>query len=145
RCRVVFDGQSLNAAPINHTYPRTMMANTFPGVPWNNVAIGGTSWSVLKKSQAGRTDVLAAQARYAILILCGGTSCILKTTQSGGDQDPDGATVMAHYTAVADQARAAGFDYIVATTITNDSAFDAGQLSILSSANSLILANGGAH
>lgn len=139
--RVVFDGQSLNAAPINHTYPRTMMTTRFAGVPWNNLAIGATSWTKLSLSRSVRINLWAPVARYAILVMCGGTSDILAPGIPGGDGD-NAATVYADFGAYADNARASGYDYVIASTITPDEfGFDSTQETTRQTANSLILAD----
>lgn len=132
KARVVFDGQSLNATPINHSYPRQLMTVLRSGVPWNNVAIGGTSWSTLDNTALQRTYSHAPLANYAILILCGGTSDILE-----GD---DGATVVADMFNYSNAGRSGGFDYVIGTTITPNLAFTGGQESIRTSANGFILA-----
>ena len=108
---VVFDGQSLNLlpGPLSGGYPATTMAS-FPGVPYVNVAIGSTSWTDLYTTRVARLHPHANGGLITILCMCGGTSDIV-----AGD---DGGTVYADEVSYGNAARTAGFNYVIATTLT---------------------------
>ena len=138
RSRVIFDGQSLNAAPIGNSYPLKLMTGPYKGVPWKNVPIAGTSWTVLANTVADRTWPHAIRARWAILCLCGGTSD-LQAPESN-----DGPTVYSDMSAYANGCRTAGFDYIIATTITPSTVFLTSEETARQAANTAIIGNSGA-
>lgn len=142
---IVFDGQSLNLIPGSNTYPMQMMAELeFDGypLPWANVARGGASWTELTNG----TDLYpAAPLRLypraniglqTVLVLCGGTSDIF----TEGDT---GAEIYADMELYADNARGAGFDFVVAQTITPYNGISAGQETARDDANARILADAG--
>lgn len=137
RARVVFDGQSLNVVPGPvTTFPyRTM--RYYPNVPYslNDVAVSGTSWTVLNANAPQRVDPLASLAPFTILNMCGGTSDLWAPELN------DGPTVYADMVAYANARRTAGFDYVIAVTIAPSTTFDATQESNRVSANSLIMAD----
>lgn len=135
--RFVFDGQSLNFAPLATNYPRTTMAN-FPAVPWNNIGVAGTSWTVLGNTALQRTDRWAAKSNFSVLIMCGGTSDIL------APESNDGPTVYSDMVGYGNARRAAGFDYVIATTITPDTAMTGTENTNRVNANALILGDASA-
>lgn len=134
--RVVFDGQSLNAAPLANPYPRQLMTTLRSGVPWTNVPISGTSWTTLAKSASQRSYLFGTKAAVNIFIMCGGTSDI-----TDGDT---AATIYADMESYADGARTAGFDYVIGTTITPSTSFTGPQETVRVAANVLIMADAGA-
>lgn len=138
RSRVVFDGQSLNAAPIGNSYPLKLMNGPYRGIPWRNVPIAGTSWTVLGNTVASRTHPYATKARWAILCMCGGTSD-LQAPESN-----DGPTLYADMASYANGCRTAGYDYIIGTTVTPSTQFLASEETARVAANTAIKGNSGA-
>jgi hypothetical protein len=130
---VVFDGQSLNQVPAGHSYPETTMGTYQPAVPWFNVAVGGASWTQLTATRAQRFARIPGYG-YGIWVGCGGTTDLAVELDNG-------ATLYANYWAYSDAARAAGFSYIIATTITPSTTFDATMETNRVAANALILAD----
>jgi hypothetical protein len=109
---VVFDGQSLNLEPDAATcYPTVLMADY--DIPWANVAIGAESLTDNLVTAPHRTFQKGKTAPVTVLILCDGTADL---SLFGGELDT-GAEVYADMGAYADAARAAGFDYVIVTTI----------------------------
>lgn len=113
---VIFDGQSLNnypAAPGN--YPTLLMAN-YPSIAWkddrDNVAVDGLSWTTLATTASTRLHPFGKGALTNILIMCGGTSDIW-----AGDS---AATLYADHLSYANNARAAGFDKVIVTTLVGN-------------------------
>jgi hypothetical protein len=123
---VVFDGQSLNNASSGgatspNTFPYQTMAGLSKDLPWHNVGVNGTSWTVLQSSAARRSYALAEPYSKAVLVLTGGASDI-----ANAQENNTAAEALADMEAYADAARAAGFDYIIASTVTPSAYFDAG-------------------
>lgn len=135
--RVVFDGQSLNivpSSPAGVNYPaRAMEGRPYPG---NNVAISGTSWTVLATTVTTRRDVYATAADNTTLVLQGGQADVLA--------DDTGATVMADIVSYAQSARTAGFDTVIATTMPPMTPWlSEDQETALAAFNTLLLADAG--
>lgn len=131
---VVFDGQSLNQFPASpNTYPEQLMAS-YPTVPYENVAVDGLSWTTLATTVTTRLNLHAKAGLTSILIMCGGTT----------DIATEGDTAQATYDQMvtyANNARTAGFDKVIATTITDGFVFDAGEQTIRAAFNVLLLAD----
>lgn len=110
--RVVFDGQShLN---IPETYPAPYHAMLGSGIPWHNVAVNGQGWGALVADQSTR---LFPQARPSplvdILVMVGGWSDLVPSAVG----PVDGETAHARAVTYAENARAAGFDYVICSTV----------------------------
>lgn len=148
----VFDGQSLNQFPFQpNNYPTQMMAalGTIDGLepPWSIVAEGAASWSELAagvyRPTAGvsvapavdRLFIHANQGLTTFLLMCGGTQDVLE-----GDT---AATIYGDMESYADNAKAAGFTYVIAQTIATSTAFSGGEETVRDAANVLILADAG--
>jgi hypothetical protein len=109
----VFDGQSLNLEPDAATcYPTVLMAG-HPTIPYANRAIGASSWTRQAVTAPHRTFQLAKTAPITVLLMCGGTADL---SIFGGEND-SGAQVYADMSAYADAARAAGFAYVIGSTV----------------------------
>ena len=136
---VVFDGQSLNLVPgALTTYCYKVMSGR--GVPWRITAKSGipwignpTPWSDLSDDAATRTHPLAKAATQSVLVMCGGQSDLWA--------DDTAATLYADGVTYANAARAAGFDWIIGTTITANSVNTAGQNTERQAHNVLLLAD----
>lgn len=134
--RVVFDGQSLNIAPLDFSilgwsYPWHLMHGR--NIPWSRVAISGTSWTTLATTAATRLHPQAHTAATTILIMCGGTADV-----TSGD---DGQTMYDEEVAYAAAARAAGFDYVISTTLVGHIGMNASQHTEREARNTLMLAD----
>src|SRR5690606_37558724 len=108
--RVVFDGQShTNDPPPPTSYPPRLMSGR--GIPWANVAINGTSWSMLLDGGTNAVEVEVAPASERLHPLAGYTTATI-LVMSGGQQDifdgDTGEQVYADAAAYAEAARAAG-------------------------------------
>lgn len=113
---VVFDGQSLNLEPDAATcYPTVLMEEyvTPYAKPYANVALGATSWTNNYTSAPHRCFQYGKCSPVTILIMCGGTADL---SAFGGELDT-GAELYADMSAYADAARAAGFGYVINTTV----------------------------
>lgn len=136
---VVFTGQSLNNHPVApDNYPTQMMAEfEIDGAPvsWANIAIDGASWTQLSGVNPQRFLLLNANRGISTLLaMCGGTADIIN-----GDT---GAQVYADMVSYADNARLAGYDLVVAQTITPAVVIIGGDETARQDANVLILADG---
>lgn len=148
----VFDGQSLNFVPIGGpTYPTVVMAGLAVALGYESphvvVAQSGQSWTLLLNGSTPPPDAALGWVRPAsvrlypkanmglttFLLMCGGTSDV--------EEGDTGATIYADMVTYADLARAAGFDRIVAQTITPSTTFSAGEETARAAANVLILAD----
>lgn len=132
---IVTEGQSHNRWPPKELvpgtpwedglgpYPNRLMAN-YPGIPWQNASIGGHGWGDLTTDVATRLFPLARTRAGCIdiLIMSGGQGDIYQDGQTG-EQTYDRAVVYAN------NARAKGFDIVIATTmpaVGPDAAFPVG-------------------
>ena len=133
--RVVFDGQSLNLIPAGYpSYPIQTMKDRSEA--YCVVAIAGTSWTTLATTAATRLHPLGPLATTSVLVMNGGTQDVLD-----GDS---GATIMADAVSYADNARAAGFDFVIITTIPPAAGMTAGQNTARGDFNTLVMADAGA-
>lgn len=122
QCRVVFDGQSMNVLPVfPDNYPAQLMLGR--GIIFRNVAISGISWTVLQASMTTRTLPFAGKAQLSILVLCGGTTDLALPGDMAGGEANTGAQAYTDMQSYATAARAAGFDSIIANTLTPSDAF----------------------
>lgn len=117
--RIVFDGQSLNnvpAYPMN--MPHYVMANRF--IPWVDVAISGMGWLDLTPTVATRLYPYARNRPGCvdILMLEGGQGDILNSGTGYESDHVDGATTYTRAVTYANNARTAGFDYVLISNIT---------------------------
>ena len=105
--RIIFDGQSHNKVPAERPYPRWLMS----GRPysWKTVAIEGYSWTDLRPTASTRLFPHFLANTTNILIMNGGTQNI-RLNQSG-------ATAYADAVQYKNEAKAAGADYVIYTTI----------------------------
>lgn len=142
----IFDGQSLNQFPLQpNNYPTVMMGDFAIPSPWIVVAEGGASWSELLDGvyrpvdgvsvapAATRTFTKASLGLTTFLLMCGGTQDVL--------EDDNAATILSDMETYATDAKSAGFDFVVAQTITPSGQFSAGQDDERLAANVLILAS----
>jgi hypothetical protein len=133
--KVVFDGQSHNLVPADKSYPSYLMSGR--RLSWTNVAVGGQGWTQLRTTAATRLFPQFKGAQTTILIMNGGTQNML--------DNQTGAQIYADAWLYADQARAAGADYVICTTIQNAGPFfgspTEAQESARQVANGLILAD----
>lgn len=129
---MIFDGQSLNVTPLppDLPFPNRVM-ESHEGMPWWNVAISGTSWTVLSTTAATRLHPKFVGSTPNVLVLLGGQSDIMD-----GDS---AATVLADMVAYADAARTAGADHIVACTLPPAALLTAPQDVVRLAVNDLIL------
>ncbi len=132
--RFVFDGQSLGnypAAPLN--YPSRVMSGR--GVPWVNKAVDGIGWNTLAATVGSRKlyEQATNHSGATVLVGCGGTANInsVQTAQ----------TIYNVESLYASDAVAAGFDYVIWTTITQASSFDAGEETKRIDHNVLVIAD----
>jgi hypothetical protein len=140
---VIFDGQSLNLLPGGYrgatSYPGQTMASFSSSVAaWDVTAVGSASWTALGQEPIAASHRLfpyADMAPFTVLVMCGGTRDIL--------EHDSGATVYADMESYADAARAAGFDYVIGTTITDSAIFGAAMDAARADANTAILADAG--
>jgi hypothetical protein len=112
--RLIFEGQSMNLQPTASRYPNQMMAS-HPDVPWDNVAVSATSWTMLAKSRAQRTLPRLTLAQKTIIVMNGGY------TDLSGEAD-SGATLLQDEKDYADVLRAAATTggrscYIIISTL----------------------------
>lgn len=136
---IAFDGQSLNLLPVGYRYPTRLMQTHFPTIPYENakIAIGSVSWTDLAKSASTRLHQYANSGLYSVLIGCGGQSDLT-------DENDSGATLYANEVAYAQAARAAGFDYIIWTTIVPSTTYTVAQNTARLDHNTLLLADASA-
>lgn len=107
--RVVFDGQSYNNWPVPpNNYPSVLMRGR--KIPWHNASVDGWSWAFLATNATTRLHPQLTVSDYTVLILQGGQGDITNTPGSG-------STAYTRISTYADNARAAGADYIIATTM----------------------------
>ena len=132
RSRVVFIGQSLNLVPFGSTYPDQLMAS-FPKVPYTNSAVGGAAWNGLTKVREFQVKPWATRAAVSILIMNGGTTDI-----AVGATGADTYAAMGSY---ATWATSNGYDYVIGTTITPDTAFSGPQETERLACNTAIMAD----
>lgn len=131
--QLVFDGQSLNLMPVGNTYPALLMVGRVGA--WAAVAISAASWTTLATTRTARLGQLGRACTPSVLVMCGGT-----TDLTDGDS---GATVCADMESYATAARALGFDYVVACTITPSIGFTGPQETQRLAANVAIRASAG--
>jgi hypothetical protein len=113
--RVVFDGQSLLQTPAERPLPTALMVKC-PGYDWTTVAVGGAGWGELGPGATGvepaarRLFPQVRPGRIDVLFMCGGQGDIL-------DLGSTGAQAYTAATTYKNNAKAAGFDYVVITTM----------------------------
>ena len=131
---LVFGGQSLNLLPAL-TYPHSL-ADSFPGMPWANRAIGGTSWTDLGAVFDSNVAPYANAARTTVYIGQGGQRDLYTENDTGE---------VVHADMVADAVRAhtAGFDIVIAQTIPPALSYNGTQDARRITANNLIIASEG--
>jgi hypothetical protein len=113
---ITFAGQSLNGGPViglANSYPNVLIASLrAQGIRATrfDTWVGGIAWGQLD-DQPGR---FAAAEAGLVTIQCqvGGTTDYAYLTGA------EGATVYANMSTIADEAHAAGFDYVIGTTTT---------------------------
>jgi hypothetical protein len=110
------------------------MQTYHPGIPWSNVGIGGASWTQLARNRTQRFGQWVPPFGTGIWVGCGGTTDLSVELDTG-------ATIYADYWAYTDAARAAGFDYVIATTITPSTSFSGPVETQRLAANTAILAD----
>jgi hypothetical protein len=128
---VCFDGQSLNNYPVGNTFPEWAMASR--GVPFRVVAIDGHTWETLTPSVEDRLHPKIDMATSVGLVLSAGTTA-LALNQSG-------AALYTATVAYADAARAAGFAWVVGTTVPENSFFTGAQETQRQAFNTAVLAD----
>jgi hypothetical protein len=134
---IVFDGQSLNLTPLGdsaNTYPYLVMTGrTSAFVKPELTCISATSWTKLTLTAAFRSFPHADDGASTLLSMLGGTSDVKE-----GDS---AATIYAEMKDYAVAARAAGFDKILACTITPSTSFTAGENVERKAVNNLLIGN----
>lgn len=129
--KVVFDGQSLNHTPvIPNSYPYYLM--TGRNISWVDMSHSLTGWVTLK-SRLTQEWSQWAKGTYNIYIMCGGTTDI-ELGLSGSHIYNDEVTV-------AQTAKANGFQYVINTTTTGKSVWDATENTNMANLNTLVKAN----
>jgi hypothetical protein len=141
QCRVVFDGQSMNVLPAYpDNYPAQLMLGR--GISYRNVAISGISWTVLQASYVSRTFPSALRSQLSILVLTGGTTDLALPGDMPGGEGNSAVQTYADMGSYANGCRAAGYDIIIANTVTPSGQFLLGAAETQrQSLNSLIMAD----
>lgn len=132
---VVFDGQSLPAVPSVQNFPHLVMAGR--GLPYHSGCIGAASWTTLATTATNRVDLPQRAHDRAVLVLCGGYTDIVGEGQTG-------AEALADQESYATARRTAGFDKVIACTMTYGTATSAGNITKIGDYNTLVRANSGA-
>jgi hypothetical protein len=111
---LMFDGQSLNNTPeIPDNYPYLLALAL--GATYENEAISAASWGQLRRSIARRTLPFSRAGVVTVYAMCGGTHDIWLGAS--------GAEVYSRMVEVAEAATAAGYTYVIGTTITPSDTF----------------------
>lgn len=112
---IIFDGQSMS---LVNNMPGHLMPS-FPKVPWQNRSQGGLSVTLLSGTVEHRINPYANAGRTtALFLVCPGYGDIKNELDSG-------ATLYSNQVAYATAARAAGYDYIVSSTLCPSTDFTA--------------------
>jgi hypothetical protein len=107
----VFDGQSNTLVPgPGNCYPTFFMLRYMPGIPFANVAVGGTSYAERTATAPTRVDPLANSVGTAFLFTEGGASDIV-------NEDLTPQQVIDNTRTYIQGRRAAGYDAVVSSTI----------------------------
>lgn len=102
-----------------------MLAMAGRELPCEVPAISGKSWTVLSTTAAQRCHLIARQYEKSVLVLTGGTSDLMPVEANPPGENDTGEQALADMEAYANAARAAGFDKIVALTVTPANWWDA--------------------
>ena len=129
---IVFDGQSLNLVPdLTLCFPVKMMATGITGTAWYNRGISATTWRERTADVAGRADaLLSTVSGIKTLIDTAGTKNI--------NQGMAAVDIFAEASAYWTARRAAGFDNIIACTVSPATDFAGAELTVLSDYNQLL-------
>lgn len=112
--RIVWDGQSHNWVPgPGQWFPgRSVPVQVMDGsdVPWQIIAINGTSWGTLATTVATRRNPQVRSTGTDVLVMLGGQSDVLQDAQTG-------AQAYARACSYRDSARVAGFGEVIGCTM----------------------------
>lgn len=131
-------GQSFLLIPgdLNHGYVIETRARLPANVPIVNYGIGGMSWNELLAIEPGRSFAAGKASANTSLVMIGGTrNIVLGQT---------GAQFYAANKAMADGARAAGYDYVIGTTTPAYAGISGTEETNRLAGNALLIANGDA-
>lgn len=128
-----YGGQSLPNRPVEAPFP-SFVAQSFPGVLHRTSAehVGGTTWTQRAVDAASREDAryLSATAGPKVFIDTSGTTDVELLS--------DAPTIIANAQAYWAARRAAGWDFIIATTVPDSSIFDGTEDALRAAVNDAI-------
>lgn len=130
----VFDGQSLVVWPSAYhvnSFPMKMMSGRKAG--YHIVGIGGYAWTQLDNDFSSRVAPFAKLAPVSFYLMVGGTTQIALGQSGSAVYDTEKA--------ISDLAKAAGYTYVIGSTTTPSTTFDAGDNVELGILNAEVLAD----